>query len=340
MTSQLKQWLNLAANAPSGDNCQPWDIATFDHQIRISINLEHAKNFLDQNHCASWIAIGAFCENLRLSAAHFGFQCSWTMESATSILVRYSEVPPQKNESIVDAIQKRQTSRVPLGKTDVDLVQEYNKRYPDSRTDSKWKFKKSVSWGQLYRWAWVEAKVWIRTSLMADFVRYLHFRFEPGMVDGLTLENLQVPPMDALVLRICKRHPGFMRFVPFPTFFLQTLFRIYLQVKRSSGLMYLSGNFKIHQDYFESGREIQRMWLLMAEKNIKAQPMSVQSMYLNFAGNASDRDPFFTAKERAKFVQIRAKAFAEMQVERDMIFMFRFGTTDAKIAHLPRRPIS
>ncbi len=340
METQFDSWLNIASKAPSGDNCQPWDITFLRNQFRVTINQERARNFLDQNLSASWISLGAFYENLSMSAAHFGYQCSVSIDSMISILVNYGPVPAKPNQKIIDAIQSRQTFRVPLKPVQIDLLKEYKDKYRlnERRPDFIWQTTQTVPWQTIRHWAWVETKLWLRTSLMADFTRWLHIKAEQNMIDGLTLENLKVSPADAIMLRVLKYAPRLIGLVPFPFFFLQTFFRVRSLVQKSSGLLYLSGVFKRSPDFFEAGREIERMWVLMSEKGIRAQPMTIQSLYLNFVDSLTSQ-AFFEPRELSKFASIRNETFKQLHVENDLIFMFRFGLSDDKITPLPRRPL-
>jgi hypothetical protein len=341
MENKLESWLKIASKAPSGDNCQPWDVTFLRNQFRVTINQERAKNFLDQNLSASWISLGAFYENLSASAAHFGYQCSVQMDSMLSILVSYSPVPAIPNPQIIETIQNRQTYRVPLKPVQIDLLKEYQEKYQhaERRSDLNWQTTPTVPWQTIRQWAWVEAKIWLRTSLMADFTRWLHTKADRSMmVDGLTLQNLKVSPVDAMMLRVFKHAPQLIRLVPFPFFFLQTLVRLRSLIQNSSGLLYLSGPFQKPADFFEAGREIERMWLLMSEKGIKAQPMTIQSLYLNFVDSTSSK-AFFEPKELSTLANIRNETFQQLHVKDDLIFMFRYGASNAKIEPLPRRPL-
>ncbi|MGZ5279515.1 MAG: hypothetical protein ACXWC9_06215, partial [Pseudobdellovibrionaceae bacterium] len=339
MDPRFVRWIELAKTAPSGDNAQPWLVTLLDGKFRLAIDPAKLGHFLDQNESASWIALGCFYENLFLSAAHFGFECSFTHETDQSVIVTYRSIEEKHDFSLIQAIRTRQTYRVPLKKTDFDLVQAYHNRFQKikNHTDFEWQRIRAVSFRRIFQWSWLETQLWLKTSLMADFVVWLRLNIK-NAVDGISLPNLRVGLSENLSLRIFKHFPKLIHWMPVPLFLVQTLIRNRGLVKNSAGLLYLTGHFKNHRDHFEAGREIQRMWILMTENNIQAQPITIPSLYLNFIDSKKTQSAL-PPQTLAKFEKIKQETQSELKVHNDLIFMFRYGTTPVRIAPLPRHSI-
>jgi hypothetical protein len=339
MEYPITSWIQLAMRAPSGDNSQPWDFSFYSGHFRISINQDRAKHFLDQNHSASWISMGCLCENLNLSAAQFGFSCQITIDSDSSVDVSYETIKPVKNNVVRDSILGRQTFRGALESVDLSLS-EYHKKFSDvpGERSFEWKIVKSVSQDLLKEWSWLEALLWLKTPLMGDFTKWLRLKTK-NFEDGVTLENLQIGFVDKISLFIFKKFPSLVRLIPFFVLNYQTKIRLNFLLENSSGLLVLSGPFKNFEDYFYAGREIQRMWLFMEENKIKAQPIAIQSLYLNFVKSISNQQTL-NATQLDKIADIRQLTYKELQINQSLVYAFRFGSSNVELPKMPRRHLS
>ena len=337
--SLLDSWIALAMRAPSGDNCQPWQFTFFEDHFRIAIDSVRARHFLDQNESAAWISMGCLCENLRASAELFGFSCNITLESEYSVVIAYSRIPQVKNEALREAILARQTFRGALKEASLNLTEYQNKFKNLPRSQSfQWKQEKKISSDLMWKWSWLESVLWLKTPLMRDFTHWIHFKNEK-FEDGVTLENLQINLMDQLMLVVFKKIPALVRLVPSFVFKIQTYFRIKFLVEKSAGLLLLSGEFKGYQDYFYAGMEIQRMWVYLTEQKMKAQPLAIQSLFLNFA-NSKVNQQILSAKQIQKIEQVRDQTKNELGLKQNFIFALRYGKSDVQLPALPRRTIS
>jgi sulfur-carrier protein adenylyltransferase/sulfurtransferase len=339
MTNTFDNWLNLSLRAPSGDNCQPWQFTFSDNKFVIGVDEQRARHFLDQNQSATWISIGCLCENLRLSAPSFGYSCDIIIENDQSVTVHYKNCQEKKDESLLNAITQRQTYRGELGAVDLDLSK-YRERFGNESASGKheWKTVRSISRGLIWKWSWLEAVLWLKTPLMKDFTKWLRLKND-SKVDGLTLENLQISLSDQLLLMSFKKFPPLIKFVPFLFFKFMSFMRLSALVKKSSGILFLSGPFSNFRDYFSAGVEIQRMWVFMTENKIKAQPLAIQSLFLNFSDSVTNRQTL--SENQIKMIKdIKEKTYQELQINKNLIFSFRFGSANKKISFLSRRPVS
>ncbi len=340
MVTEFKSWIDLSIKAPSGDNCQPWDFTFLDDRFRISINHLRTKHYLDQNESAAWISIGCLWENLSRSAEQFGFSCSMEIESNQSIMVNYERVSPVSNEDIKNDIINRHTFRGKLNNAVLNLADYSNlyKSLPGSQR-YQWKTVKDISRQLIWKWSELEALLWLKTPLMQDFAKWLHSKNEKSE-DGITLENLQVSLMDSLSLMSFKKIPSLIRLIPFYFFELKTFLRLKFLIEKSSGLLLLSGPFKEYQDYFYAGMEIQRMWLFMTHSKIKSQPLTIQSLFLNFT-NSQVNQQILSSAQIQKMEDVKERTYDHFNIDKNqnLIFAFRFGQTTEVIPRLPRRKV-
>ncbi|MBL7545233.1 MAG: hypothetical protein JNL11_15550 [Bdellovibrionaceae bacterium] len=338
MSNRLTAWINLAIRAPSGDNCQPWDLIFLDNKFRISINSERAHHFLDQDLSASWISIGCLCENLRLSSKSYGFQCSFEIESPTSVLVTWNNLPPESEPETILAIYERHTFRGKLKNAFFNLA-EYKEHYKNisERALYEWQITPTVSKKLIWDWSWLETLLWLKTPLMSDFTKWLHQENE-FFQDGITYEGLRISWPDKISLKVFKKLNILVKLVPFSLFLVKSYFRLNFLLKESAGLLSLSGPLKDYKDYFHAGCEIQRMWVFLTKKKIKSQPLSIQSLFLNFLDMPLNRE-LFSSVQLQRMHTIRDKTYTDLKINQNLIFSFRFGYSEARNSPLPRRRI-
>lgn len=339
METRLESWIQLATRAPSGDNSQPWDFAFDSGSFKITINKGRARHFLDQDMSATWISIGCLCENLERSAAFFGFKCLLNIETDHSVTVKYHTIEPQIDSNTIDVITKRQTFRGKLNKVTLDL-NSFNLEFPVLNNEGRqftWQLVPRVSKALIWKWSWLETVLWLKTSLMTDFTKWLHGKNETYEY-GISLESLQVSLMDQLSLMMFKKVPNLIKTVPSWFFHFKTYFRLKFLIESSAGLLCLSGVSHDYRDYFYAGKEIQRMWLYLTQYNIKAQPLAIQSLFLNFANSDSVKDSLSDDQIR-KIEYIHTKTKVALHISQNLIFTFRYGMTEQSLPLLPRKKI-
>lgn len=338
MDTKLIEWINLAVSAPSGDNCQPWDLKFFDQKFRIEINQERAEHFLDQDQSASWISLGCLCENLHLSAKSFGFDCTFVIESASSVVVLWEKITPEVNADLLEIIRSRHTYRGKMEEASLDL-NEYNECYKEvpGRSLFEWRVTPKISKKLIVNWSWLETVLWLKTSLMRDFTKWLRGKNEK-FSDGFTFENLHIPWLDQLFLKMFKKMHGMINLVPFFIFEIKSYLRLKFLIEKSSGVLWLAGPMNDYRDYFYAGMEIQRMWLYLTKKKIRSQPLAIQSLFLNFVGRPQIAR-FLSPAQRHRIQSIKENTYQELNISQSLVFLFRFGRSTEVSPLLPRRRV-
>lgn len=335
MQNSLEQWIECSLRAPSGDNCQPWLFKFSDSNFEISINETAAHHFLDQNFAAAWISIGALCENLTQSSESFGFKCRFEIVSNSSVKVHYSRVETKENKTILETIRNRHTYREILSKVHLDLTT-YKLSSSNSDKLFEWQQCGEFSDNLINDWSEMESALWLRTSLMRDFTKWVRLQTK-NISDGVTLKNLMLNIPDTISIVQLKLFPFLVKLIPHWIFALTTKIRLKRLLKGSS-VVYLTGKFSTCEDFFFAGKEIQAMWLYLTKNQIKAQPLAIQSLFFNYLENPITKS-YFTEADLKYFATIKKKTFEALEVKTNLIFMLRIGASNNTIPLLPRKKL-
>lgn len=124
MDSKIKEILKYGVMAPSGDNSQPWRFKVDRNIISIYNVPKKDTSLYNFNMSASYIALGALVENIRLASTCFGFECVVSLDVnedsnliATCVLTDSPNITP---DPLFEFISKRSTNRKPYKKIDLD----------------------------------------------------------------------------------------------------------------------------------------------------------------------------------------------------------------------------
>ncbi len=115
MQEVITHILNLAVQAPSGENCQPWRFEVRNNQIKIYNQPERDKSLYNVDQKGSYIAHGALIENIAIAAPRFGYEATVTLlphveEPTLVAIVTLSPTSPHE-DPLCAAIANRVTNR-------------------------------------------------------------------------------------------------------------------------------------------------------------------------------------------------------------------------------------
>jgi hypothetical protein len=121
MEDDIRKILEVAVNAPSGSNSQPWKFGVHGNQIEVIAMPERDHPVLNFRNRGTWIAHGALLENILIASSHNGYKASvkiFPEKSEPNITARISlEKASPKNEPLYAAISLRATNRKPYAVT-------------------------------------------------------------------------------------------------------------------------------------------------------------------------------------------------------------------------------
>lgn len=130
----IEKILEIAVNAPSGSNSQPWRFEFKNGELRIIALPEKDHPILNFRHRGTWVAHGALMENIVISSAHFGYKTNFQIfplpqEPNITTIFKFEKGVPT-NDPIFNSIGDRATNRKPYSKK--PLSEEYKKFLLDS----------------------------------------------------------------------------------------------------------------------------------------------------------------------------------------------------------------
>src|SRR3989344_1768281 len=117
MNENIREIIELASKAPSGENAQPWQFKIKDNIISQYLVPERDQSIYNWGHRASYIAHGAVLENIKIAASQLGYSAIIDLfpdKSSTNLIAKITlEKSMPKNEPLFPYIEKRVTNRKP-----------------------------------------------------------------------------------------------------------------------------------------------------------------------------------------------------------------------------------
>jgi hypothetical protein len=119
--AQKEFLLRYAVLAPSGHNTQPWTFRIADEGVEVRPDYSRRLPVADPADRELMISIGAAITNLRVAAAHFGFE-STTLYDGDGVLIALRETckPDEQLCALFPAITQRHTNRADFDRRPID----------------------------------------------------------------------------------------------------------------------------------------------------------------------------------------------------------------------------
>src|SRR3989344_2245824 len=125
MDPNVKKVLEAAIMAPSGENVQPWKFVVHGQQdgavIDVLVSEERAQSLYGWGNRASYVAVGAAVENMRVAAPSHGFSISVSLLPATDNALLAARISLARStaapDPLAEHIKTRATNRKPYDGT-------------------------------------------------------------------------------------------------------------------------------------------------------------------------------------------------------------------------------
>lgn len=342
-TDVLQHILNLAINAPSGDNAQPWKFKIDGNIISIFNIPDKDGTLYNYKQRGSLVSHGAVIENICILAKQFGLTTKIELlpdeKDCTGRITL--EEGTRGVQELFEAIPLRSTNRKP-----------YNKKPLPQEDKEKLMRSASVAGGELRL---VEGKETIEKlssalSLNEQLLmenRELHdFLFgmirwskaEEREASGLYVKTMEFPAPVRLLLRFVVVHWG-------ATQFLNKIGLSKAIPKQSSALYATSSAFgaiciKDTSDasFIEGGRTLQRVWLTATTLSLSLQPVTALPYLMQRieSGDTRSLSSEHIAHITDAYAHIR-QAFS-LHGEEKIALLFRIGYGDAPTAVSMKHP--
>lgn len=111
MINDIVKIIRYAAKAPSGHNTQPWQFHLAENEISIKPNFDVSLPVVDRDNRELYISLGCATENMRVAAAHFGYEAPIIQCNAMEIKVKLLKNSEVVSDSLFHQIERRQTNR-------------------------------------------------------------------------------------------------------------------------------------------------------------------------------------------------------------------------------------
>ncbi len=269
--------LRAASLAPSGHNSQPWRVVLESPSIwRLEFDSTRALPAVDPSHRESLLSLGAFLENLTQAAPAYGFTTRVEpIFSSSSLAV--ARIHLQEGDGATDGqtlarIQQRRTLKNGLLRKEIrsddlrvltQLSQAHMEYVPYSSPQGK-RLEECVIEGMSEQCA--------RNKAMEELAQWIRFSSDEAKTkrDGLSTEGMEITGFAGWVVR----HFYHKSDVTTESFIQQTLDKTAQQARSGGGFLLLCADDETPESLVNCGRQFQRLFLQVRERNLGLHPMS------------------------------------------------------------------
>lgn len=277
LETELADLIVLAALAPSGHNAQPWTVKLItSHHWIIGTDSTRWLPAVDPHNREMMISIGAFLENLATAASSKGYAIEIQMITDSTIANEIAAVKLQKKETVSDFSVQRIAARRTLRSNflskdlfneDIMLLtqgdQEAFRYYSRDSKEGKALAEGTILANQIQGYrepAQEELADWIRWSNQ-DSRLY---------GNGLTPETMEIQGVSRWYVKNFYSRQSVLK----EEFRQAAIQKSKEQATAGSGWLLLTGKAATVTELIRTGRNLQRIWLKVRERNIALHPMT------------------------------------------------------------------
>lgn len=325
------------AQAPSGDNCQPWRFVCSDNQIALYLDTETDYSFFNVNQIASLISCGAAAENIKIASSLFGLDCeifyNFELNELPIVKIELRYLKKEK-DFLAQEIWERNTNRKLYRKKEISklVLEELRSeviKIPGadiSFITERDKLKKAAK--LIYEADRIRAEYRPLHEHLMEMIRFTD-KDAYEKKDGFHLKNLEAGFAGELFLKATKswkvmsiaNKAGLGRAVAYNS---------YKGILNSSGIALISFSGKENDKFVKGGQALERFWLKISEFGLSMQPMTAITLFLlrfqmNGAGDFPEnkREVIETLNEKFRSL------FSDIDFDsRGQIMLLRFGYSD------------
>lgn len=346
----LKEILNSARWAPSGDNCQPWRFRIIENGIVIKYRVDRGTHALNNNNHATYLSLGTLIEIIFLKSSEKGLHCSVIYQgepgpaSPFVSTIKFSPAPNTK-DPLADFIDLRSTDRRPFSK-DLLSVTEARSLAQAGRSLSGANLGLVSSPSEAFLNYLIQSDefMWQHKEVLKDLFQWLRLSKEEisATDDGMPWQNLGLKAFEVPLFRWLRKHPEMPARLWNFGFAGKVNSMSRQSIVQSSGLV---GIFIDHNDsthIINAGRLAMRVWLSLTSWGYGVQPLSLSS--LTAFDFISGHPPQYSKESFHRHYSEGVALFREefnMNEETLPIWLLRFGKpkTSRPMVRTNRRPL-
>lgn len=345
MPDHIKQIIQAAVLAPSGENSQPWKFVVKDNFIYLYNVPERDLSFYNFKQYGSYVAHGAAIENILITASYLGYKCLIDLfpntEDENLVASIKLERSNPSEDPLFSSIPKRVSNRkayrvVPLENEQREAL------FSSVRNISGVKFyliedKEAIK--QLALVGSTNERIMLEARQVHDFFfDHLNWTEKEELEKryGFYIKTLELPPPIVIAFKLFKHWPV-MRFLNLIGF-------TKLVEKGNADLYATASAFGIiaidnaqPKNFVLAGRATQRIWLMATKLGLGFQPLTGILFFMQKISGAEDKD--FSQKHveliKSRYETVRSTFKLEQGT---VAMMFRIGTADPPSARSNRLP--
>ena len=321
--------------APSGDNCQPWEIYFDGGKLYLKNIKSKDTSLYNVKNIASYIAFGAMIENMIITARSLGYEISTTLfpeGENSSIVATLSFIKGQPVfDPLLNFIDKRCVNR----KKYKPMQLETHARESLKKTAAQFKgaelflIEDEEEKKKLAELLAVNDRILFENKNLHDFL-FEHLRWTKKETeksrDGMSIESLELGFLQSRIFKFLSSW-NLVRFLNFLGFSRLVPAQSYKLCTSSSALCVLLMQGLNSESFVDGGRVLQKIWLTAASLGLSLHPMTGVTFLIQRLRMGEDKG--LSNSHRELLIDIYQRLKDIFPIENKAIIMsFRIGYAD------------
>ena len=352
MPKELKEILELAVNAPSGHNSQPWKFVVKGEKLFIWNIPDKDQILFNYKQRGSLVAHGALIENIYIAASKFGYEVGsiiLPVKSEQDLIAELSFAPKKADypyQDLSDSILKRKTNRKPfkivtLKNEDRDAIGKFINSSTSLREHVVFTEDRGLIGNVAASFSIGDRLLFENTHIHSDLFRNVNWTLEEEEErrEGLYVMTKELSLLNRIIFKniISKWHIlSRLEKIKFPVKAAEKRAKLYQQC---SAMGMITADRDSETDFVESGRLVQRFWLMATSLGLSYQPVSIGLLYLG-QWCEKENPKKLTENQVALVKDAYAKILESFNIKNQTpIFSFRVGySTPPTFSSLKKKP--
>lgn len=326
----LEKIVALGAQAPSGDNSQPWKFSYADETLHITVFPEKDHPILNVDAGGTLIALGALLYNLTAAAQYHGYTATTNRLTSTTATVTFMKAEGRTEPLYqYDGCLKRHTNRKPYTKEPLP-----NAFYDEAKQAFALKSKPRVQFVTDTEQITTLAKVASTMERIALSTKELHAIFFGGIFwsqadndagrHGLYIKTMELPSPAQLIFKVLRYWPvaKVLAAVGFPKTVAATNSELYAS---GPALGVIFADIAHGSDtYIDTGFVFEHVWATAAKHDIAMQPIAGILYLMKYLEQHPDQT--MISDEHVALLQAKRQEICDTLGSTELpLMMFRLG---------------
>ena len=352
MKEDIRQILEAAIRAPSGENAQPWQFTVCEKggtaEIEVRIAAERDKSPYNWGNRASCFAIGAALENMRITSAGAGLALSFSLlpdpqEPLLAARVSCARAGKRAPHILAEAVFERTTNRKPY-RADPLSAKDRDALLNAAAESGQGAVRITSDPAEMRTLANVGAAnelIMLNNEVLHDFF-FSHVNWTPAedreRKAGFFIDTLELPPparMGFAAVKKWSRARFLNKFLHFNAVASKQNAAVYAQCGAMGAIV---APKESAADAIRSGMLLERVWLEATHRGLSMQPMA--GLVFLYLGVRAKENGALSPAEREIIEARYADAKRVFSLENETLyFLFRIGASEPPSARALRFPL-